>query len=124
MTRDDLIDMITASLSSAGARFAGPPAGRRAVLGPIREFVGAAGPPVGAAPPPPLPGGDPAAEGVSFVAESASANGRKRRIFLSEYDIKKMLTPQSQLLKIPDEAILSPLASDWLILKGIKVIRG
>ena len=47
----------------------------------------------------------------------------KRKVFLSEYEIKRMLTPQSQHLTIPKEAILSPLAVDWLTLKGIKVVR-
>ena len=60
---------------------------------------------------------------INGGAETASRPVAKRRIFLSEYDIKKRLTPRLQLLKIPPEAILSPLAADWLILKGIKVIR-
>ncbi len=45
------------------------------------------------------------------------------RVFLSEYDIKRLLTAQGQHLTIPRDAIISPLASDWLILKGIKIIR-
>lgn len=52
--------------------------------------------------------------------ESKSAKGR---LFLSEYDIKKRLTPQSRLLTIPKDAIISPLATDWLVLKGIKIVR-
>ncbi len=46
-----------------------------------------------------------------------------RRVFLSEYEVKKLLTPQAQQLKIPRDAILSPLAEDWLVLKGIRIIR-
>ena len=45
------------------------------------------------------------------------------RLFLSEHEIKKRLTPQGQHLKIPLDAILSPLACDWLVLKGIKIVR-
>jgi hypothetical protein len=52
------------------------------------------------------------------------ASGRPRgRHFLSEHVIKKMLTPQARHLTIPKESIISPLALDWLILKGIKIIR-
>ncbi|MDD5629138.1 MAG: hypothetical protein PHU21_08735 [Elusimicrobia bacterium] len=45
------------------------------------------------------------------------------RRFLSEYDIKKQLTVNSQELRIPRDAILSPLAVDWLALGRVKIIR-
>jgi hypothetical protein len=45
------------------------------------------------------------------------------RLFLSEYDVKKRLTPGAQHLTIPEGAIISPLALDWLVLQGIKVVR-
>lgn len=47
----------------------------------------------------------------------------KGRIFLSEYELKKRLTPQAQQLKIPRGAIVSPLAADWLVLKGVRIIE-
>ena len=47
----------------------------------------------------------------------------KGRPFLSEAEIKKRLTVEAQQLTIPREAILSPLATDWLVLKGIKIVR-
>lgn len=47
----------------------------------------------------------------------------KGRLFLSEHEIKKRLTPQAQRLTIPRDAIVSPLAQDWLVLKGLKVVR-
>lgn len=59
-------------------------------------------------------------------ADEESARGRLLpggRVFLSEYEIKKMLTPQAQLLKIPKDAIISPAAVDWLVLEGIKIVR-
>lgn len=49
--------------------------------------------------------------------------GPKGRLFLSEYDIKKRLTPGGTRLTIPKDAIVSPLAQDWLTLKGISVVR-
>jgi hypothetical protein len=53
----------------------------------------------------------------------SSNNGPKGRLFLTEYDIKKRLTADAARLTIPKEAILSPLAVDWLVLKGIEVVR-
>lgn len=47
----------------------------------------------------------------------------KGRLFLSERELKQRLTPQAEHLIIPKGAILSPLATDWLVLKGIKIIR-
>lgn len=53
----------------------------------------------------------------------AASPGPKGRIFLSEHEIKKRLTPGAQHLTIPEGAIISPLALDWLALEGIQVIR-
>ncbi len=48
-----------------------------------------------------------------------------KRIFLSERDIKGMAAQKAgaKTLKIPKEAIVSPLADDWLYRKGIELIR-
>ena len=53
-----------------------------------------------------------------------SATGPVGRVFLSEYDIKKRLTPGGVRLTIPENAVLSPLVTDWLMLRGIEVVRG
>ncbi len=47
---------------------------------------------------------------------------RKGRQFLSEYEIKRMIGPD-KILKVQGNAIVSPLALDWLSLKGIKIVR-
>lgn len=44
-----------------------------------------------------------------------------RRVFLSEYDIKLRLKPGQHTLRVPRNAILSPLADEWLGPKGIRV---
>ena len=49
-----------------------------------------------------------------------------KRIFLSEYEIKLICARQKldpKILKVPREAIVSPLAQDWLAMKGIKVTQ-
>lgn len=53
----------------------------------------------------------------------AAGPGPRGRLFLSEREIKKRLTPGAQHLTIPEGAIISPLALDWLALEGIQVIR-
>jgi hypothetical protein len=53
----------------------------------------------------------------------ASPEAPKGRLFLTEYDIKKRLTPGGRRLTLPKEAIISPLATDWLILQGIEIVR-
>jgi hypothetical protein len=45
------------------------------------------------------------------------------RFFLSEYEIKKRLTTAGNRLTIPMHSIVSPLAVDWLVLKGIEIVR-
>ena len=69
-------------------------------------------------------------ERVSPPRAAAPAPARRRldgevrgREFLSEYDIRKRLTGNSQELRISKEAIISPLAEDWLTLRRIKIIR-
>jgi hypothetical protein len=80
LTRDDLIDIVIASLAKA-----------KGAVGALRK--------------------------------KWNPDGPVRKVFLSEYDIKKRLTPGGMRLTIPGNAILSPLVSDWLILRGIEVIR-
>jgi hypothetical protein len=93
LTRDDLIDVIIAGLTK------------------VRPAPAVPG--LAAAPPPPpkaRPSGLP-------------PPGPKGRAFWSEYDIKKALTAGGKRLTLPADAIVSPLASDWLTLRGIEIVR-
>jgi len=47
----------------------------------------------------------------------------KGRRFLTEHEIRKALTPGARVLTIPVGAIVSPLAQEWLALKGIEILR-
>ena len=67
--------------------------------------------------------------GLAKVKPAAAARpwrpkGPEGRPFLSEYDIKKRLTAGELRLTIPGNAIISPLVTDWLTLRGIEVVRG
>ncbi len=45
-----------------------------------------------------------------------------KRVFLSDYELRKMLIPGEKILKVPTNAIISPLSLDWIDFNGIKVI--
>lgn len=103
LTRDDLIDMLIAGLAKAKpAVAASVPTAQPAAAKP---FIAVA-PPVAKAKPSGLP-----------------PPGPKGRAFWSEYEIKKALTGGGKRLTLPADAIVSPLASDWLTLRGIEIVR-
>ena len=54
---------------------------------------------------------------------AAPAGFLKGRRFLTEHEIRKALTPGARVLTIPTGAIVSPLAQEWLALKGIEILR-
>ena len=54
---------------------------------------------------------------------AVSPQGPKARRFLSEYELKKRLTPGGKRLTIPMNSIVSPLSLDWLTLSGIEIVR-
>lgn len=57
-------------------------------------------------------------------ARRATQDGRSGgRIFLSEFEIRRRLTGDARELRIPKGAIISPLALDWLSLKGIIIVE-
>lgn len=47
-----------------------------------------------------------------------------KKIFLSEYEVKQLLKKSPKELHIPESAIVSPLAQEWLEQKGVKIVRG
>lgn len=59
----------------------------------------------------------------AVAASRVNQSGPRGRLFLSEHDIKKRLTPGGLRLTIPGTAILSPLVTDWLTLRGIEIVR-
>ena len=47
----------------------------------------------------------------------------KKKLFLSDFELKKKLAPGARSLSVPANAIISPLALDWLDYNGIRIIR-
>lgn len=46
-----------------------------------------------------------------------------KKVFLSDYELKQLLAPGARAVKVPANAILSPLSLDWLDYEGITVVR-
>ncbi|GAB4031865.1 MAG: hypothetical protein Fur0012_09710 [Elusimicrobiota bacterium] len=46
-----------------------------------------------------------------------------KRVFLSDWEIKKLYDKGKKEVKVPVNAIISPLSLDWLEYNNIKVIR-
>lgn len=47
----------------------------------------------------------------------------KKKLFLSDFELRKIFIPGSGTITVPGNAILSPLALDWLDYSGITIIR-
>ncbi len=119
ITTDDLADAILEELARARNGPPSPPA-RSSV--PVVELP-APGAPEALLRAPDTWGARGAAPGGSADSPAPPflQNAMPGRRFLSEYEIKRMLTPGSKVLTIPRGAILSPLAKDWLVLQGVRV---
>ena len=66
--------------------------------------------------------GPSAAPGASAKKGAANAEPRGRR-FISEYELRRLIKPGASRVVVPKGAIVSPLALDWLVLKGIALER-
>ena len=60
---------------------------------------------------------------IPIRKESSRLPELRGRRFLTERELKGLLTGPSQQLTIPKDAILSPLALEWLALGRIKIVR-
>ena len=47
-----------------------------------------------------------------------------KRVFISDWELKKLYKPGQKTLKIPSNAIVSPLSQDWLDYAGVEVLKG
>ena len=47
----------------------------------------------------------------------------KKKLFLSDFELRKIFAPGSGSITVPGNAIISPLALDWLDYNGIAIIR-
>ncbi len=46
-----------------------------------------------------------------------------KKVFLSDFELKKKFIPGAGSISVPANAIISPLALDWIDFNGIRVVR-
>jgi hypothetical protein len=46
-----------------------------------------------------------------------------RKVFLSDWELRRLYRPGAKTVSVPANAILSPLSLDWLDYDGVKVLR-
>lgn len=56
-------------------------------------------------------------------AAPAASRPLPKRVFISDWELKKLYKPGMKSIKLPANAILSPLSLDWLDYSGVEVIR-
>lgn len=49
--------------------------------------------------------------------------GLRKRTFLSDRELRRLYKPGEKSITVPEGAILSPLALDWIEFDGIQVVR-
>jgi hypothetical protein len=49
--------------------------------------------------------------------------GLKKKVFLSDWELRRIYKPGSKTVNVPANAIISPLSTDWLEYNGIELIR-
>lgn len=58
--------------------------------------------------------------GISSQNKASRPIGK--RVFLSDYDIRRRMLPGGKILRVPRNTIISPLSLDWIDFNGIKVV--
>jgi hypothetical protein len=61
-------------------------------------------------------------------AEGAPARPAKKappakKIFLSDWELRRLVKPGQKRLAVPANAIISPLSLDWLDYNGVEILR-
>ena len=46
-----------------------------------------------------------------------------RRVFITDWEMKRLVKPGQKSVKVPAGAIISPLSLDWLDYNGVQVVR-
>ncbi|HAT73028.1 MAG TPA: hypothetical protein DCS63_09460 [Elusimicrobia bacterium] len=47
----------------------------------------------------------------------------KKRVFVSDWELRRLYRPGSKSVTVPVNAIISPLSMDWLGYNGVELIR-
>jgi hypothetical protein len=47
----------------------------------------------------------------------------KRKVFLSDWELRRLRRPGERTLRVPANALISPLSQDWIDFEGITLLR-
>ncbi|PIU18803.1 MAG: hypothetical protein COT18_09745 [Elusimicrobia bacterium CG08_land_8_20_14_0_20_59_10] len=50
--------------------------------------------------------------------------GLKKKVFISDWELRRLYKPGARMVGVPANAIVSPLSLDWLDYDGIQIIYG
>ncbi|MCX5786718.1 MAG: hypothetical protein NTX59_13635 [Elusimicrobia bacterium] len=60
--------------------------------------------------------------GAAPVSKKIAELGKK--VFLSDWEMRRLFKPGARAVTVPANAIISPMALDWLEYNGIEIVRG
>ncbi|OGS09735.1 MAG: hypothetical protein A3J70_09125 [Elusimicrobia bacterium RIFCSPHIGHO2_02_FULL_61_10] len=49
--------------------------------------------------------------------------GCKKRVFISDWELRRIYKPGAKSVQVPADSIVSPLSLDWLDYNGITIVR-
>jgi hypothetical protein len=70
---------------------------------------------------------------LDIIVEAVARSGRApdcgvalrpaatRRVFLSDWELRRMRVPGARTMKVPRGSLISPLSRDWLDYEGVKI---
>lgn len=64
------------------------------------------------------------ASGEGAPAAAGGKGKPVKKVFLSDWELRRLCRPGDKTLRVPANAIVSPLSQDWLDYNGVEVIYG
>ncbi|MDA8132520.1 MAG: hypothetical protein M0011_13535 [Elusimicrobia bacterium] len=61
--------------------------------------------------------------GTGPAAAPRRVPGLRKKVFLSDWEVRRLYKAGSRSLRVPADAIVSPLSMDWLDFNGVEIIR-
>lgn len=62
-------------------------------------------------------------DGGSAAPARRKAGPPVRKVFLSDWELRRLCRPGDRTVTVPANAILSPLSLDWIEYNGVKIVR-
>ncbi len=62
-------------------------------------------------------------EGAGAAPARKKAGAPVKKVFLSDWELRRLCRPGDRTVTVPANAILSPLSLDWIEYNGVKIVR-